>query len=77
MLDDRGHFMRDKKFTFVIDELEKELLTSLATCLQRTRGDVLRMLIREAAGEGKITTQLPKSALTRILSKEVKDKNSI
>ena len=42
--------MRDKRFTFVCTSTEYEMLNSLASENQRTRSDMVRLLIREAFG---------------------------
>jgi len=41
--------MRDKRFTFLCTYDERELLSDLAGRLHRSKSDVIRLLIREAA----------------------------
>lgn len=41
--------MRGKRFTFLCSLDERELLAELARRLHRSQGDVVRLLIREAA----------------------------
>lgn len=41
--------MRNKRFTFVYSDHEKQLLEKLAAQLQRSKSDTVRYLIREKA----------------------------
>jgi hypothetical protein len=43
--------MRTVRFTFVVDEGEKEALARLAKQLQRSQSDTLRWLLRKAMDE--------------------------
>ena len=40
--------LRNIRFTFVSNELERTMLKALAHHLKRSQGDVIRLLIREA-----------------------------
>jgi hypothetical protein len=40
--------LRNIRFTFVSNELERTMLAALARHLQRSQSDVIRLLIREA-----------------------------
>ena len=45
------HIVRTERFTFICSKLDRELLAAIATKLNRSQGDAIRILIYRAADE--------------------------